>query len=144
MHPNAHSRDDGAQFGQPIGPFNHRDARFLLEIFMKAGGANSRFGLQSIKIEMEQRQPTLALLVDQGKGGRQNPCRNSQAFGQPFYQLGFARAQIANQTNDPTCSDLLAPLPAKCFRLLRTFRMNDISQSINYCPVSRNACSPQD
>src|SRR5205807_4584753 len=92
--------------GKAIGPFNNANA-VAENVLVETDCFQRAKIFQSIKIEMINRQPAATVLVKQREGRACYRQRAVKGLRKPFYELGFACAQIASQSKHSSCCDLL-------------------------------------
>jgi len=81
-----------------IGPFNHRDS-VVVEVIVQPDPLDLSLVVQSIKIEMENRQPAL-VFVNQREGGAGHLVIAVEASDEAFNELRLAGTKVAAQRHD--------------------------------------------
>ncbi len=111
----------GERAGPAVDPFDDSDA-FGREVRLQTGGQNLLIVFQPMKIEVMQRQFAFAAFVftDKRERGRSDWFADAEAAGNAFDELGFARAEVAFEADDPAGFSLGGPRFAEGVRFFRT------------------------
>ena len=116
--------------GPAFTPFDYSYALRIKEIFRQASPDDLQRSLKPVQIQMKQRQPALAVFVYQGKSWGLDARDDTETAREAFHELGFARAKISAEADDPTGPGVAAPLLTErggFFRVMRNERSHERS-----------------
>src|SRR5439155_6971481 len=125
----------------PLDPFDDRDAIPVIEILLQTGADYLGRRIQTIQVEMMQRQASGVVASDQRECGRLDAIRDSQSLCDSFNQLGLARAEVAGESDDPAALGLAAPLRSQTAGLLGGARFDHVQTHLhqrNTLSMSKN------
>ena len=103
------TRAVGENVGKAIRPFHDRNPA-VLEIIFKTDLRNFDRLIQSVEIEVKNGQPAAAIFVKQSKCRARDFVRAPQSQQQPFDEMRFPRAEVADERDNIVRSEGLGEL----------------------------------
>src|SRR5258706_9989177 len=117
------------EFGPAIDPLDYAYSIVLMEILLQPGSANRLLVVESIKVDVIERQPRAGILMHQDKRGRLDARGHTKPFSDAFHELRLSRAKFALQSENPSATSLVPPTDPEPFGLVRTVRHNSLGHA---------------
>ena len=100
----------GNQFGEAVGPFDHRNA-VAKKVIIEAESRDGFLLFQAKKIEMVNRHSAPSIFVHDGKRGASHIGAASQSGDETFDEHRFPASQVSLQSQNRSDADLFRKLP---------------------------------
>src|SRR5258708_39924759 len=91
-----------------FGPLNDANP-FRVQVFLQAGCDDQLWCFQTVEVQVEKRQSSAGVRVNQGEGGRLDAGGDPEAAREAFDQLSFSRTQISGQADDQSVRNTASP-----------------------------------
>ena len=105
----------GNQFGEAVGPFNHRNA-VAKKVIIEAKPRDGLLLFQAKKIEMVNRHSAPSIFVHDGKRGAGHIGAASHPRDETFDEYRFTASQVSFESQNRSDADLFRELPADRLR----------------------------
>src|SRR5688572_4166825 len=109
--------------GEPsLNPLDHDDNGRVVNELLEARADDLAWAVESVEVQVRQRDAAAIVLVDERKGWGENLFVNPEPLSEALHKLGFACSQITGEADHPTGPRGRAPLPPQRQGFVRTVR----------------------